>query len=196
MTSLFGTVTTTEDVRAAVETTIRTWSDTYVAEVARAKDTALPRLRSYGQAVDEDTDPDTLPACLVVCPGILAVPQVRGDGTVDATFAVGVGIVIAHQVRDTARRLASLHAAAMRALMLQQGSLGGFARAMTWTDEDVDLIDWNTSLVVAAASLQFAVDVDGVVSRYGGPLTPPEEPTDPIAAVAVETAQAVVHQLT
>ena len=177
MTTLYGPVVTGGDVRKAVRDTIVAWSDSYVDELARQVGIALLPIRTYGIFGGPSYPVDELPACVIVAPGLMGAPERRGDGSFDALWAVGVGIVVADVTADLAVARAEPYAAAIRALMVQQGGLGGFAEETTWTDEETVPIAYERDRVVAAASLQFEVVVNNVVTRWAGPTVPPADPT-------------------
>lgn len=66
--------------------------------------------------------------------------------------------------------------------MLQKQSLGGFADGTTWLDESYDdAFQFTDTQTVGAGQVVFAIEVAGVVNRYGGPPTPipPDPDTQP-----------------
>lgn len=186
MTSLYGPIVESEDVRAAVEATIAAWLDAYVAEVERQKGITLPPVRHYDVASPQT--PDQMPAVVIVAPGIAGEPARRGDGTYDVPWAVGVGIVVAAETRAESSRMCSAYTAALRALLLQQASLGGFAEDVAWLDEGVTEIAWTTDRSIHGGSIQLAVTVRAVVNAAGGPVAvPTPSPTAPLSMVAVSS---------
>jgi hypothetical protein len=138
---------------------------------------------------------DELPAVIVVSPGLNGPPMERGSGQVDAVWAVGVGVVVAAKTSDDAQRLAKLYGAAVRSLLVQKGSLGGFATSTTWTDEETTPYAFDATKAVAQCVLMFEVYVSGVVSRFGGPATPPVDPTAPATVGTVTTVHTPVTKL-
>ena len=186
MTSIYGTFLTGEDVEQAVRATIATWVDAYVAEAERQKGVTIPPIRHYDLAAPQD--PGQMPAIVVRCSSLLAEPERYGDGTYDATWGVGVGVVVAHETRDGSRALCQVLTAAVRALLVQQGGLGGFAEATEWLDEEVTEIAWTTDRSIHGGSIQVAVHVRAVADASGGPTVPPSpDPTAPVSYVAVSS---------
>lgn len=195
MTSLYGPIVTADDVEAAVKTTLRAWCTTYTEEVARQKGVTLPPINYYGGTEIDLSDVNTFPALVVVCPGIVGEPVRHGDGSQDATWAVGVGVVVAETVAYKALTLAKLYGAAVRALLVQQGSLGDFAVQTTWTDEESASEGFELDRWMASCTLQFEVTVTAVVNRFGGPTTPPANPTVPLNGPAVATTSFTLGHL-
>lgn len=190
MTDVFGSFVTGADVESAVRSTLTLWMPAYTFEVARQKSTTLPPIRVYGQSLatlPTGEVADELPAVIVVAPGLNGDPVERGDGAVDATWAVGVGVVVSAQTSDMAQTLAKLYGAAIRGLLVQKGSLGGFATGTSWTDEETTPYGYDTVKAVAQCILMFEVQVPAVVNRFGGPAVPPPDPTvaSTVGAVSV-----------
>lgn len=193
--SIYGTVITGGDVRAAVRATIELWSDAYVYEMARQVGFDLLPLRTFGMFGGPTYPPDQVPGCIIVAPGIVGDPERRGDGLIDVRWSVGIGILVADATAESAMVRAEPYGAALRALMIQQGDLGGFAEETTWLDEETTPIAYETDRVVAASSLQFSVQLRGVVDRFGGPLAPPDDPTVEQDTVTAETVASTLERL-
>lgn len=189
---IFDVQVSATDVERAVEATIRRWLTTYLAEIERhtGRDPrALPVFRAYVQSVDTDRmSEDQLPACVVVCPGLIDRPQRRGDGFQDAGWAVGLAAVVSAKDRDSTIALAKDYIAALRMLVLQQRSMGGFAEEMEWIDERYDELDTADSRTLVAGIIQFSLHVPKVVNVAAGPVVPPDDPYAP--PVAWTTVQA------
>lgn len=199
MTTLYQPIVTGVQVRDALTATIQAWANAYTDEVGRQHSVTLPPIRTYGVSLGmlpTGEVADELPACVVVAPGIAGDPVRRGTGDQDATWAVGVGVVVADLSADPALDLAALYAAAVRALLVQHGSLGGFARGTTWLDEEYVEVAYERDRVVAAGNLKLEVEVAAVVNRFGGPTVPPVDPTVPLPTVAVATTSVDLRRLT
>ena len=195
MSTLYGQVTTGGDVRAAVRATIELWSDAYIYEMSRQVGFDLLPLRSFGMFAGPDYPPDRTPGCVIVAPGVIGEIEQRGDGLVDVRWAVGVGIVVADATAEDAMVRAEPYGAALRALLIQQGSLGGFAEETTWLDEETVPIAYEVDRTVAASSLQFSVQLRGVVNRWAGPFVPPVDPTVEQDTTTVTTATPTLERL-
>lgn len=191
--SVYGRIVTEGQVRQAVQNTIRRWEETYRAEVSRQTGLALPPLRSYGTGIDADTPASQFPACVIVAPGIVGEPDRRGDGTHDVTWGIGVGVVVADKHRDTACDLAGAYGAAMRALLLQNQDLGGFAAGLDWVDEEVTQVEWTSALSIHAAALEFRATIRNVADASAGLLVPPSpDATVPVSTIAVSSTSIAV----
>lgn len=175
MMTAFGSVITGTQVRAAAESTIRAWFPDYIAEAAqisgRDRDT-LPTFRSYVPMLDMDKfDEQQLPACVIVAPGLVQVPY-RHEMLYDGAWALGIGTVVSGQDERNTLELVELYAAAVRALILQHASLGGFADGVLWETERYDELDTNDQRTIAAGIVQFTVHVSNVVDVSQGPTIP------------------------
>lgn len=184
MTGLFGPIVTEADVRAAAIATIRLWLPAYTDEVARQKTLTLPTIRTYG-TTGNPAEPDEMPGCFVIAPGLIGKPERHGDGTHSVLWALGVGVLVADTTFDAAIATAGAYGAALRALLVQHGDLGGFAQETTWADEETRPLAYERDRAVASASLMFEVRLASVVNRFGGPLTPPADPTVPTPTTQV-----------
>jgi len=183
--SEIGPMISAYDVERAALDTLRKWIDTYLGEAEAQhgrQRNSLPRPRSYTTTNSFDKWPeDQLPCVLLVSPGVLEPPQVRGDGTFYAVFSLGVAAIVSTaQMADT-EELAKLYVCALRTCLIQQRSLGGFAAGTEWLDETYDDLpseDWRS---LGAGQAIFAVEVDAVAQRYHGPLlSTPQPPYAPV----------------
>jgi hypothetical protein len=180
---------------------MRRWAPFYVAEAGRQA-AALPRtplVDSLGQPVEQSEplpgfvdfvnepliSPETAgakPRYVVAVPRTIGEPRRKGDGTYIATWDVQVAIWMwGGNYQDTQDRL-GFYVIAVRQLMLQHPSLGGFAQTTTWRGEQYTEIASTSFRTWGQAAVQFAVEVDGVVNAFAGPAEPPADPTAPPAA--------------
>lgn len=176
--TVFGAIVTGKQVRDAAMTTVKTWSPTYLAELARRNGrTNLPSFRSYIATLDLDRfAEDQIPSCVIVAPGLAAPPEQHARGY-RTRWALGIGTVVSGQDRDNTLELAELYAAAVRSLMLQHASLGNFAAGVTWVDERYDELDSNDMRTIAAGIVQLHIDVDDTIQPGAGPSAPMSPPT-------------------
>lgn len=193
--TVYGRVITGGEVRKAVRDTIVAWADTYVDEMGRQVGLVLKPLRIFGMFGGPTFPPDQIPGCVIVAPGIVGDPERRGDGTVDVRWAVGVGVIVADATAELAIARAEPYGAALRALLVQQGSLGGFAVETTWVDEETTPIAYETDRAVAASSLQFEVQLRAVMDRWAGPTVPPADPTVEQDLTTVVTTNPTLERL-
>ena len=85
--------------------------------------------------------------------------------------------------RDAVNANVKQYAAATRAILLQHGSLGGFADGVIWESEDYDQGPSDAERTLAVAALTFTIHVADVVNKWAGPKVPsppdPDVPPDP-----------------
>lgn len=177
--TLFGPIIHAGQVEDAAAATLELWLPTYLREIERqhSRDQlALPDPKSwliYSQADRPEDWPESgLPAILLMCPGLKGAPEREGAGSYRARWDLQAGAVVSASRPAQTRQLAQLYGAAIRAAILQHPGLGGFAQAVTWTDEsngDMSPVD---SRSLGYTSVAFAVDVHAVVDAAGGPLLP------------------------
>lgn len=199
MASLFGPIIHAGMVEDAAAATLKLWLPTYLREIERQHDRAqlaLPDPKSwlvYSQADRPEDWPEAgLPAILLMCPGLKAAPEREGAGTYRARWDLQAGAVVSASRPSQTRQLAQLYGAAIRAAILQRPSLGGFAQAVTWTDEangDMSPVD---SRSLGYTSVAFTVDVTDAVDAMGGPILPdaaahPDSPEWPDVTLADAT---------
>lgn len=203
--TLFGPIIHAGQVEDAAAAALRLWLPTYLREIERQHNRdqlALPDPKSwlvYSQADRPEDWPEAgLPAILLMCPGLKGEPEREGAGSYRARWDLQAGAVVSASRPAQTRQLAQLYGAAIRAAILQHPSLGGFAQAVTWTDEsngDMSPVD---SRSLGYTSVAFAVDVIDVIDAHGGPIVPdasadtdsPEWPAVTEADVAVTLAAA------
>jgi hypothetical protein len=196
----FGPIVTAADVRNAVQSTISLWSRTYLDEMARRdgqstrssdQTPTLPDFRSYPDAFEAVGFPeDQLPSCALIVPGLTRKPERKGRGAVTAPWSVGVGVVVSAPDRARTIRLAELYTAAVRTLLVQHPSLGGFASGVTWLGERFTPPGGPAGQrTFVAGVLQFEVTVDEVVDTGQGPTQPIDDGSTPVGWPTVATPQ-------
>jgi hypothetical protein len=189
-TSAIGPIVTGRDVELAALRMLKRWSSTYLAEAERQTGRtvgSLPRVRAWTTAPDFEKWPeDQLPCVLLISPGLAEPPNVRGTGNYRARFSLGIAVIVSAARMDDTAALAKLYCATLRACLLQHQSLEGFAAGVTWLDENYDDLPSIDDRSLGAGQAIFAVEVDGISTRWNGPTSPdsepPEPPTDPIPA--------------
>jgi hypothetical protein len=141
---------------------------------------SLPRARAWTTSPDFETWPeDQIPRVLIVSPGLLQPPASDGPGNYRATWSLGIGVIVSARTMDETMELAKLYCAALRACMLQHQSLEGFAAGVEWLDENYDDLPSIDTRSLGAGQAIFAVQVDDVSRRWGGPTSPDSEPPEP-----------------
>lgn len=187
MTTPFGQIITPDRVARAALATLRAWMPYYVSEVERQRPRAVadpwpPPPRSYATFATSvvTTWPEhALPAVVVACPGLREPPRLDGTGLYRATWRVGACVVVSARDEDSTDRMVGLYGAAARAVIVQHPSLGGFAAGSRWVGETLDELPVDATRTLRAAIVEFAVDVDAVVSTADGPMEIPDPAPDP-----------------
>jgi hypothetical protein len=192
--SIFDLVVDGSMVEAAARETLDEWFPTYLAELERQRGRdarSLPLPRSYHTAPTFETWPeDQLPAVVIVSPGLAGAPVKNGRGRMHAPWALGIGVVVSARDQASTNEIAKLYAAAVRALLLQRGSLGGFAAETEWVDERYDDLPAAGERTLGAGQAIFVVQVENVVYANGGPVAVPDDPyATPAGWPLVQTTQ-------
>ena len=159
--------------------TLQTWFPTYLAEQERQENMRsglLPPPQNYINRNAFDTlEGEQLPKVVVISEGLAAPPGSTGQGVYHAIWRVGVGVATAAKTEELANRMVKAYGAAVRALVLN--------KVPTTTDLNIISVSWveetypninipSPIMLFKAANVSFHIDVDDVVHRYGGPLTP------------------------
>ena len=186
---IFGRIIDGSQVEDAMMNHLRKWLPVYLQELEyqrfRNRD-QIPHPRSIQAVKDlEQFDENQLPAIIVMSSGLSDTPVHYGDGSYSASWDVNVATVVTASDAESTRKLAKLYGAAVRAVVVQKPSLGGFASGADWLDESYDdLPGVDEERTFAVTSMYFSVSVDSVINRLGGPRTypfiePPDEDTQP-----------------
>ena len=182
--SIIGPIVLPQHVKDAVAGTIKAFMPTYLAEVERIAGLAprtllVPKPASYITREDdrlEDWPESQLPAVIIMSPGTAEKPAVDGDGEYGVRWAVNVAVIASANTEFATSDLAGYYAGAVRALLVQQGSLQGFANGTTWKGERYGDLPADARRTLATAIQVFEVRVEKVVTRGLGPRKPLEEP--------------------
>jgi hypothetical protein len=185
-TSIFGQIVTGQDVEQWCLEELSTWSSTYLAEVERQAGLpagSLARVKSWVVAASFDQWPeDQLPRGLLVSVGLSELPLRSGDGSYNARWQMGLGVVVSSRTEAETHRLAMLYVAAHRTLLIQRPSLGGRALGVVWQDENYDQLPFDDVRSLGAGMANFTVEVENVATWGLGPNTPdvPISPDDTV----------------
>lgn len=183
MDNVFGDAVTKGDVVRATLETLSKWAPTYCAWRSRASGLTVPPPRRFLALRDMDNLPRVdPPLVLVACSGVADAPTKGSRRTYRATWAVGLLGIVTGRDRDDTDAVCEEMGAALRALLVHKGSLGGFAEGTEWLDERYDALPDRDRRQLAAVRLEFSVDVREVLSGTGpampNPTTPiPDRPT-------------------
>lgn len=162
---LLPTVVTGTDVESAVMETLRPRMKSY------CKIRKIPAPRAYVAADSFSTFPeDQLPAIVISSPGIADLPLKDGEGTYRAIWEVDVAAVCMANTDENTRKMSRLYAAYIRAIMVQEPSLHGFARGTAWRDEGYGLVPQEKRRSLGVCENTFHVEVGNVVSGFELPV--------------------------
>lgn len=133
---------------------------------------------------------DNLPAVVVSSPGLSSSPERGETGVYTATWTVMVSVFARGDSYESTALHVRRYAAALRAAVLTDPSLGGLASELVWAGEEYDSLDAAKSRTIGGGFVSFDVRVDDVM-RTSEPLTAPVVP-EPVA-ISVTSTQATIH---
>jgi hypothetical protein len=198
--SIFGVIKTGGIVEQSMIDTLRDWFPTYLRELELQLDMTaglLPAPKSYSKADEFEWETgQQLPAAIVISPGLAGHPLMDGERKYRATWTVAVGVIVSADTQEHTNELAKIYAAAVRAIVLQHGSLGEKAGGSEWIDEGYDDLPPDANRSMAAATMTFEIEVEDVIDRQGGPAYPiqPNPESQPGSEwPLVETAEATLE---
>ena len=189
---IFGPLFSPHVLEEATVAHLEGWLPTYTEAVEAQYDLELPEVVTWGLVDSFDRWDDSgqgLPALVVGAEGIGngGEPEKYGGGDYRAGWELHVLLVVEHPKPDAARKIAQLYSAAIRGLMLQQGTLDGAVSVTDWLDEGYPYSIGESS-TRAAAENSFLVEKDEVVNWQRGPKTPtPPKPLPEVKEVDVKT---------
>jgi hypothetical protein len=193
--AVFGPSIDSSDVEAAMLAFLPKWMPTYVERQRRRKDPEAKRWaldaieppRSYRvtHLATEKWPEDQLPCIIVRSPGMIADPDVNGDGSVDGTFGLTLFAIAEGIDEEDSKLLSRLYGRAAAEAIMQHPDLAsdafpdGFAsHTGMGAEENAPLtrgVEAERSLAVV--SIRFAVVVQAMMSVWGGPAEPLPDPT-------------------
>lgn len=194
----FGTIFTAPAMEQAALDVLKEWLATYLSEVERQTGLdacTLARPKYWGTSVDDTLEPgERYPAIVVVSPGTgtAAEPTGEGGGRWSAWYDFTVAVSVMASDEFGARRMAGLYAGAIRASIMQHGSLGGVADGVRWRGEEFLGEPGPTRNRSRAGSLvHFQARIPIVVEAQAGPQFPaPIDPCEPVAEpTTIETVE-------
>lgn len=179
---IFGPIRTAAVAEQAVTATLQRWMPTYVAELERQNGLAagsIPAVRGWTLTNQFDqSQSDQTPTIIVISPGSEGTPVRSGEGAITVVWRVEVAVIANGRDRASSNLFAKVYAAAIRAIVVQQPSLGGVAAASVYAGESFTDAPADYLPVGAVAVVEFAVTVTEAVNRKLGPLDPDSTDTD------------------
>lgn len=181
----FGPMIDGSIVENAVIAHLKKWYSTYLAEVERQAGVdagTWKRPRAWITTNEFDNFPEAqLPAVLLICPGLAGKPmKTGGHGKYRAPFSLATAVIVSAATRADAIMLSKKHSLALRAVMVQKASIGGFALGCEWIGEVYDDLGHDSSRSIAVGKSQFIIEVDDVLTQRRGPAAsePQSDPLD------------------
>jgi hypothetical protein len=169
------------NIKAITYPTIVTASDVYNAIVATLK----PRLAYYAEQRSmevprgytyvsrfEKFPEDQVPLVITIIPGITELPERTGNGAYSAVWAASVTVMCSARTEDETRAMTHEYGGLVRATILQQPSLGGFASHIDWMGESYDELPITERRSAHAVENIFGVRVNDVVNAMELPFMP------------------------
>jgi hypothetical protein len=188
---VIGPLVGADEICDAVESTLAAWFPSVAAEIAAGGGPVLAAPTSYDMpdAAALRAGNAEIPAVVVSSPGLTAAPARDEEGLYRASWRIVVtAFARGADYRDTARTVRG-YALAIRTILLQHPSLGGFASELTWDGEEYAALDSAAARTIGGAFVTFTVTVDDVTDATAGPLAPPPStalvsPGDPTLTAA------------
>jgi hypothetical protein len=182
--SIFGPIFVGHDLEMAALETLRAWFPTYLREVELQQGLPMgeiPSPRTYTTRNEFTSFPeDQMPICVVVSPGLAGEPHKEGNGTISGWFSLGVGVLASAATEEDTNYLSKMYGAAIRAIMVQQGDLGGMCSGIDMLDESYDDVpDIDQTRSIRAAQWVGLAYIDHIVDRTAGPIGDPDPETQP-----------------
>lgn len=116
------------------------------------------------------------PRVVVVSPGLIGTPLMSGNGQIRATWRLGIGVATVATDEETAKLQGDIYGAAVREIMLKYGG-GALHGHIHWLDEQYTDLPISEQLnQYRAAAIWFAVDIENVATKRGGPTVPDADP--------------------
>lgn len=156
---------------------IEEWLPTYLTEVETVfglDPLTIARPKFYGTSVENDTHPgEGLPAIIVVSPGTAEVPEGEGQ-YISAWYDLTVAVSTMAASEVGARRQGAFYSAAIRAIVMQHGSIDGVAEGVRFMGEEfIGSPGTDDRSRSRGGSLtHFRVKIANIVDRQAGPTEP------------------------
>lgn len=159
---------------ALLEERLTAYGDAVARQGAEETPLVAPRSYSCSSAFDRWAE-DQLPAIVVVSPGTLEPPELRG-GIYGAAFGLVVGVYCSAATEIATHELVRIWTAAIRSCLVQTPSLGGLVSELVLLEESYDDVDVSDRRTYAAGTVAFLARVSEIVSVDAGPLLGADPP--------------------
>lgn len=181
------TVITGVDVERAVQATLKPRLDYYMPQLG------YPPIRAWVYSAEFDKFPeDQVPVMNIQVPNLFDEPT-KLQMMYIARWAVICEAFVSARTEDETRKMARDVGALVRATLVQEPGLHGFARAVDWVGENYSQLPMIERRTKATAEISFIVEVGEAVSTYELPYMP--EGPAPTPGPLAQEAEAEVDVL-
>lgn len=185
MTDQFGEIFVSAKLEQTIIDTLKRWFPTYLQEIelqlGRTRG-QIPAPKSWAVRNRFDKMPENqMPGIVVFIPGLDDVPTMEGDGTIMATWRVGIAGIVYTSEPNTTNLVAKIYGAVIRGIMEQKGGEAKVFSGIKLVDETyAEVPQLEDDGMMGVVALYFRVSVDQVVNKYLGPASPiPDPDTQP-----------------
>jgi hypothetical protein len=184
----FGPLYGGHSVQEAVYRTLEKWFPTYIAEFNRVLGSRVLELPfEYRHRPEYRTLPrNAVAAVLISVPSTSGLPEVYQDG-IRTNWQVEA-LVYVYGTKDwqETEALTQAYAACIRACIIQNRGLEGFAETTMWDGEEYLEGEHSSGRTTGIAHVRFVVTVGSAMNMYGGLPHPLYAPTDAITQPSTE----------
>jgi hypothetical protein len=167
------TVITGIDVEQAVHDTLKPRLDYYLPQLG------YPKIKGWVYSAVFDKFPeDQVPLINIQVPGLFEDPVKYGFEYI-ARWTVICEVFVSAKTENDTRKMSRDIGAMIRAALVQEPGLHGFARAVDWVGEDYGQLPVIERRTKATAEIDFIVEVAAAVSTYELPFMPEGPPPTP-----------------
>jgi len=167
---IFGPLYGGHSVQEAVYRTLEKWFPTYIAQFNRALGSeVLVKPFEYRHRPEYRTLPrNAAAAVLISVPTTLGIPEVHQNG-IRVNWQVEAMVYI-YGTKDwqETEALTQAYAACIRACIIQNRGLGGFAETTMWDGEEYLEGEHSSGRTTGIAHVRFVVTVGSALNMYGG----------------------------
>lgn len=167
------------EIEDAATAALKRWIEYYLGIVAEQHEfSAIAAPKRFAVVSEFERFPeDDLPVVIVMSEQAISVER-KGDGYYNAIYPLSVAVVVAAASGPTARTMAHLYGAAVRALFEHNQSIGDGITVVSWEGDGSLTVGSAKARTTVAVEENFTVRMTNIVSDLAGPALaqPPEDP--------------------
>lgn len=184
MADQFGTIFISSQFDDSLGEFLASWLDTYLSAVEHRLDIATrsigrPQSFNFVFDVNDKWPEDQLPTILVGSAGFAGAPDRHAGGVYSGWWNWQVEAIVTGSDYNETRLLTQAYAAAIRALVLQQGEEQEVIGSTIPLGEDLTYLAGERSRTLGVASLSFSSFIEAVIDESQGPEAPDDPEVDP-----------------